>query len=97
MQPLDHPNIIKYINSFIWNNELIIVTEWAEKGDLKRLIKNAQQEDTPFDEIKVWDFIHQISSALKHMHEKRIMHRDLKPANIFISSADTYNINRSSL
>ena len=34
----------------------------------------------------------QVSSALKHMHEKRIMHRDLKPANIFISQDSTLKI-----
>ncbi|CAD8192594.1 unnamed protein product [Paramecium octaurelia] len=84
MQPLDHPNIIKYLDSFIYNNELIIATEWAEKGDLKKLIKNAQSDDTPFEEVQLWNYILQIASALDHMHEKRIMHRDLKPANIFI-------------
>ena len=39
MKKLNHPHIIQYIDSFIHNNELIIVTEWAEKGDLKKLIK----------------------------------------------------------
>jgi len=34
----------------------------------------------------------QIASALKHMHEKKIMHRDLKPANIFISQDMTLKI-----
>lgn len=34
----------------------------------------------------------QISSALQHMHEKRIMHRDLKPANIFISNDNSLKI-----
>ena len=34
----------------------------------------------------------QIASALRHMHEKRIMHRDLKPANIFIHADNTLKI-----
>lgn len=92
MKPIDHPNIIKYLDSFIHNNELIIATEWAEKGDLKKLLKQHQQEDTPFEELKVWEFMNQIASALNYMHERRIMHRDLKPANIFIASDNSLKI-----
>lgn len=41
MQSLDHPYIVKYLDSFIEQNELFIAVEWAEKGDLKRIIKKA--------------------------------------------------------
>lgn len=89
---LDHPNIIKYLDSFIHDNELIIITEWAEHGDLKNLLKVASQEETHIEENKIWEYLHQIASALQHMHEKRIMHRDLKPANIFISGDGTLKV-----
>jgi NIMA (never in mitosis gene a)-related kinase len=92
MKKLNHPHIIQYIDSFIHNNELIIVTEWAERGDLKKLIKEKESEELQFDESTIWEFMRQISSALQHMHEKRIMHRDLKPANIFIASDGTLKI-----
>ena len=92
LQSLDHPSIIRYLDSFIEDNDLYIAVEWAEKGDLKYIIKRAIQEDSHLDENKIWEYISQMASALQHMHEKRIMHRDLKPANIFIDSDGTLKL-----
>ena len=39
LEKLQHNFIIRYIESFIDNNEMYIVVEWAEKGDLKQLIR----------------------------------------------------------
>lgn len=92
LESLKHPNIINYLDSFIEENELLIAIEWAEKGDLKRVIKRAQTDELPIEELKVWEYMYQIASALKHMQEKRIMHRDLKPANIFITADGTLKL-----
>jgi serine/threonine protein kinase len=43
LQSVNHPHIIQYLDSFITNNELFIAVEWAEKGDLKRIIRRAIQ------------------------------------------------------
>ena len=54
------------MNWFIDNklNELFIAVEWAEKGDLKLLIKKAIEEDIYLKERQIWDYIFQIASAL---------------------------------
>ncbi len=39
LERLQHDFIIWYIESFIEQNEMFIVVEWAEKGDLKQLIR----------------------------------------------------------
>ena len=54
LQSLAHPNIIAYLDSFIENNELIIVFEWAEAGDLKRQVRKALEKKARFDERVVW-------------------------------------------
>jgi NIMA (never in mitosis gene a)-related kinase len=71
---------------------MFIIVEWAEKGDLKNLIRSSRARDSFLEERKVWTYIWQIASALQHMQQMRVMHRDLKPANIFIDSDDNLKV-----
>jgi len=92
LKRVNHPNIIKYLDSFIFQNELYIAVEWADKGDVKRLIKKYKQEGDEIDESRVIEYTREIAAGLNHMHEQRVIHRDLKPANILITSDGIFKL-----
>lgn len=92
LQSLDHPNVIKYFDSFINENDLVIVFEWAAAGDLKRQLRKTLEKQSTFDERIIWKYFSQIADAISHMHDRRIMHRDLKPANIFLTLDGTVKV-----
>ncbi|KAG2485833.1 hypothetical protein HYH03_015416 [Edaphochlamys debaryana] len=85
LQNVEHPNIVKCFRSFLADNELVIVLEWAEAGDLGQLIKARSDAGQVFSTEEVWVQFQQVCNALRHMHERRMMHRDLKPSNIFVT------------
>jgi len=86
LESLSHPNIIAYLDSFIDDQDLMIVCEWAEAGDLKYQVRKALSKGIRFQEYTIWKYFLQIARAICYMHEQRVMHRDLKPANIFITA-----------
>ena len=47
-----HPNIIKYYSSFLVNESLYIITEYAELGDLYSLVKRYNHHQKYFDELR---------------------------------------------
>lgn len=83
---LQHPAIIGMLDSFLDDNVLVIVFEWAAGGDLKRLLKRHLRERRLIDEAAVWSHFRQVVGALAHMHAHRVMHRDVKPANVLVTA-----------
>ena len=52
--------------------------EFADGGDLDEFIKKTKQRRSNIPEKKVISLFVQISLAIKHFHDRKVLHRDLK-------------------
>ena len=85
MRKLKHPHIIKYYTSFLEDEFLYILMEYADGGDLHRLMKHRRRCGAFVKEDDVWMFAYQMSLALEYLHSQNIVHRDIKCLNVFLT------------
>ncbi|NXQ34572.1 NEK5 kinase, partial [Alaudala cheleensis] len=81
---MKHANIVTFYASLQEKNKLYIVMEYCDGGDLMKRIN--MQHGVLFDEDQILSWFVQISLALKHIHDKKILHRDVKAQNVFLSN-----------
>lgn len=79
---LDHPNIIKLIETFDEGNEFYIVTELVEGGELfDRIVTK-----TSYTEREARDLVRVFLTSIAYIHSQGVVHRDLKPENLLLCS-----------
>lgn len=81
LSEVDHPNIIKFHETYIDYRYVHIVMELSEGGELFEKIVEMHK----FTEAQAADLMKKVLSAVKHLHEHGICHRDLKPENFIFS------------
>ena len=87
-----HPNIVKYEDFKISQNNFYLVTEYINGGSLKsNLIRYMSIYRKPFSEEIVQYLMRQIVDVVKYLHFNNIIHRDLKLDNVLVNYPSEYD------
>ena len=83
LNKLDHPNIVKYYETYDDEKYIYLVMEYISGQQL--FDKIAQQKNQHFGEREAANYMEKLFLAINHCHAQGIIHRDIKPENIMIS------------
>lgn len=84
LQRLDHPHIVKAIETFDIRDRLFLVLELCSGGDL--------YTRDPYTEVQAYTIISAVADAVAYMHSKAITHRDLKFENIMFANPSSFTV-----
>jgi len=82
IQASGHPNVLPLIDADIYDDQVVIVSEYVSDGSLAGWLKQHGGK-APTAEATC-EIMGGVLAGLAHLHARRIIHRDLKPENILL-------------
>jgi serine/threonine protein kinase len=91
---LDHPNLPKVSDYFLFNGRDYLVMDFVPGRDLRDVFEEARSQETFLPEEQVLAWTDQLCDALEYLHEQEppVVHRDIKPANIKLTPSGTIKL-----
>lgn len=83
MKTSDHPNIVKYHDSFLVNNSLWVVMEFMDGGCLTDILE--EYDTVPLSESQIAYICRETLNGLAYIHSLDRIHRDIKSDNLLLN------------
>lgn len=85
---LHHPNIIGVHGAGFDNGICYYLMEYLEGGSVEDLVK----KNGKLSEEKTLEIAYQVTLALQHAHQNKLVHRDIKPDNFMITESGSIKL-----
>lgn len=79
LQQLNHPNILQLIDVKKHRDNIYMVMEYCQHGDLEQFFKRRSASPKLLTEMEIRFYFSQIIEAFKYLRKKNLIHRDIKP------------------
>ncbi len=80
----NHENIIKYYETYYYNDRFWIFLEYMDAGSLTEMLEGGVYQ--AFDENIIRFLIRESLKAIDYLHKKHILHRDIKSDNMMLTT-----------
>ncbi len=80
LQLLNHPSIVRFVDSWGNSSNYNLVIEYVDARSMKEIFANGS-----LTREQIIEYITQVLEIADYLHQKNIVHRDIKPANLLMN------------
>ncbi|CAG9318645.1 unnamed protein product [Blepharisma stoltei] len=81
---LRHPNLVLFMGAYIGEDQLCVLTEYCQGGDLFQLLHKRKDIFISWEQkLKI---CHDVAVGMNYLHSNNYIHRDLKSLNLLLAS-----------